>query len=465
VIFLLLAGIVLGMYFTNPGHFFQADTVFWFDHRLHSFGEFLQSFGSLDPGGWYRPLTNPTIESLFFPIFGFNPTPYRVIIFGLFFLDVLLVWALVRRVTGSKFAAGFAAVFFSSHTVNAYITYDVAFTPELGLLGLYVATVLFFLTYLQTGSRSAYAASLITQVLCFFCKEPSVTLPFMLLTAQMILERKWKPSTWRNVLPHFALLAIYLVFVLGRLGVARQAFDPKAIAFVYGGSAITDNLHSGVLWAMNLPRGVHTQFRHLSVDRYRFFAGFAALTALLMLCAIRLKGRYLAFGLAWFCITVAPMLPLEGHFLPYYLFLPLAGLSVAIGAAFDYGHAQLAKLHRGAANAVALVIAGALVAVCAVTVRYDVNDNYLMGDSARISSNSLADMRRMYPQLPPAAVIYIDDSKEPVWWNHASGGLFRLAYGDDSLQALYASLGDKKPPNDRLILLRHTSGGRLAPDD
>ena len=53
---------------------------------------------------------------------------------------------------------------------------------------------------------------------------------------------------------------------------------------------------------------------------------------------------------AWFLIAVSPPLPLFEHFLPYYLFLPLAGFSLAIGIIFDAVYRKLP------ASAVAIVL-------------------------------------------------------------------------------------------------------------
>jgi hypothetical protein len=48
-------------------------------------------------------------------------------------------------------------------------------------------------------------------------------------------------------------------------------------------------------------------------------------------------------------ITLAPALPLVAHFLPYYLFLPVAGLSIALGTAITWLYDRAARFHGSVA--------------------------------------------------------------------------------------------------------------------
>jgi hypothetical protein len=125
--FLLLAVGEFVLYFSNPGHYFQQDTLFWFTKRMHSFREFFWSFFELDPAAWYRPLTNRTVQSVLYPIIGMRPVVYHLLLFPIFFCNSAAVFYLTYRLTRRLLAAGLATVFFSVNTVNAYVTYDVAF--------------------------------------------------------------------------------------------------------------------------------------------------------------------------------------------------------------------------------------------------------------------------------------------------------------------------------------------------
>src|SRR5687768_15272423 len=143
------------LYFSNPGHFFTTDTMFWFSQRLHSFSEFLETFTKLDPAGWYRPLTNRTVQSLLYPVIGLQPTLYHLLLFPIFFLNSLGVFYLTFLLTRRFVAAGIATLFFSFHTVGAYVTYDVAFFVELVYPLFYISGAIAAVHYIR--SRKPYA--------------------------------------------------------------------------------------------------------------------------------------------------------------------------------------------------------------------------------------------------------------------------------------------------------------------
>src|SRR5262245_40332797 len=67
------------VYFTGNNHFFQGDTIHWFYVRHKTAGDFILNFFKLDSGGWYRPLTNGSVQSMFFPMWGLNPSGYRIV--------------------------------------------------------------------------------------------------------------------------------------------------------------------------------------------------------------------------------------------------------------------------------------------------------------------------------------------------------------------------------------------------
>src|SRR5207247_10317992 len=110
-----------------------------------SLTQFLRECNRQHNSGWYRPLSNETIESILFPIFGLNPAGYRIPVYALFILDTIAVYALALPITRRRIAAVIATFFFNVHTTNAFTTYDVCFTPELLYTFLYLGLLLAYL--------------------------------------------------------------------------------------------------------------------------------------------------------------------------------------------------------------------------------------------------------------------------------------------------------------------------------
>ena len=60
----------------------------------------------------HRPL-GMLVYKIHFDLFHLEPLPYRITVFLLNALNVLLVYLVLRKMIGSGYAAGFGALFFS----------------------------------------------------------------------------------------------------------------------------------------------------------------------------------------------------------------------------------------------------------------------------------------------------------------------------------------------------------------
>lgn len=443
IFFLTLGALEYLLYFRPPGHFFQGDTIFLFYHRHKSISDFLTSFITLDPSSWYRPLTHRTIQSLFFPVFGLEPAGYRVIHFILFFAAIVATYKLASTIFERRVAACVATFFFTIHTVNAYITYDVTLSAELIYATLYVFAVTAYLRRNLRLSLICFAASLCS-------KESAVTLPATLFVLEIILNGKSIRDAITGMRAHLAVAVVYVAFVVGYLGVQHSAFQsilkmpgPEfAYRFALDRTIVTNADHA-LTWAFNLPRGWHTQWRGLAGWMIVFLKGFRAAVILISAWLLfRPERKYVLAGMAWFIITVSPALPLFEHFIPYYLFLPVVGFSIVIGIAFDAAFRRIANYSRPVASVAVGVPLAVLLVICAVSVRHDQNGNRILGLSSRDAENSLTDLRKSHPTLAPNTTIYITDAEEPdLSWDLAQAGLFQMHFNDESIQAEYWSWG------------------------
>jgi hypothetical protein len=453
------------LYFRHAGHFFQGDTVFLLDHRVHSVAGFLREFVVLHGSGWYRPLANEPIESILYPIFGLRPVPYHVPVYAVFILVTLMVYALAYRLTSRRLVAVIAAMFFNIHSSNAYTTYDVGFTPELFFALFYLVSVLAYWQYLQQGRKSALGISAGCFIASLLSKEAAVTLPGTLMVMHVLLGPPAGPAARRfaaavrSTAVHTVLLVAYLIFVLGYLHVVGMTFaklvappaptDAAGYDLVFNKTTIVQNAVLGSSWAFNIPDGWWGRWRNLTPGMLAFLEGFRVLVlagGLVLLMTTR--RNLLLFGFAWFFITLLPALPLANHFLPYYTFVPIAGLSLIVGTVLAWVHDSLCRVHRFAALAfVVLMLAGTLYATNRA-IRQEIQDNLLLGGSAQLALNSVNDMKRLYPALPPNANLYFDDTSDPLAWSQSVGGLLRMAYGVD-LSVHYASAGDPLPAWER----------------
>jgi hypothetical protein len=460
---LLLAG-QIALYFPNPGHFFQTDTLLWFSLRLHSFGDFFKSFFERDPAGWYRPLTNRTIQSLLYPIVGLNPTIYHLLLLPVFFLNSVLVYCLTLRLTQRKVAGGIATVFYSVHTVNAYVTYDVAFFTELAYTCFYVLGALSALRYIQSGQRAARWLSVGFYILALLSKEAAVSLPATVAVLGWFggdSKIGWKARARRTIsiaAPHFLVMAFYLVFAIGYLHVGGEALSnvlrapdpqgPPSYQVTFGTSMVT-NLDLALTWAFNLPRGWHTQLRPVDPWMDEFLKAFRFVMIVLAVSLLFTEKRRVVFiGLAWFVIALSPMLALANHFLPYYLYLGLIGFSVVIGTAVEDKFAALARWPKTRLAAL-LVLFIPLGIICVRCIRSDVASYPLAGGVATPASRVYAQIKQLHPVIGKGALLYFLDSGTSLA-SIASPWLFRGMYQDPSLETRFETEGGVRPSEEDL---------------
>jgi hypothetical protein len=469
------------LYFWDIGHFFQGDTVFTINHRPTSIWTYLRAFTQLHPSGWYRPLANQWVEPTFYPMFGLEPTAYRIPVYAVFFGVTIAVYALVWKMTQRRLAAAIATFFFSIHTINAYVTYDVAFMPELMYTFFYVTSILAYLRHAKDGGRSRLLISLALFTASLLSKEAAVTLPGTLLALHVLTGYESKPDSRHSVLrerfiaPLYALrwhgliLLCYLLFVVGHLHVmgvslgtlvksAPADHAPQGYEFFILDQAVLKNVDIAMTWAFNIPRGWITEVRNLDSGLVSALKLFRFLTvALLVAVLFTQQRRLLLWGIAWFLITLTPALPLLNHFLPYYLFLPIVGFSLAVGCAFTFACDKLGKSPLLAL----LVVIPALAVVFhanSVSIHADIANNVVLGGSAKAALNSIESLKRLYPVLPSDRIVYVIDDQEPLWWHHDYGALIRMSYNADNVTALYSSFGQRPPedtPPGKMIVLRY----------
>lgn len=439
------------IFFNDYRHFFMGDTLLWIGYRYHSLSDFFRGFVAVDPTLWYRPLAQRTVVSVLYPLAGLNPIPYRVVSFVLFFACTVAVFVVTKRLTDSRRNAWLSTLFFAPHVTHAFTTYDSAFVPELVYTLFFVASVICWVSWLRGRNRKAWIASAILFVGGLLSKEAAVTLPFTLLAIWLFFPRENRPRL-RSLAPHLVILGCYLVFAIGFLHIRavsfRQLMDKPGVAGHPGyqlvlGENLKDSTSIAFSWAFSISRGIYGQWPPIKgwmVDALKIVRVLICVSAFFALFSSR--RRYVLMGLLWFLIAAAPTLPLLDHFLPYYLFGPLVGFSIAVGAALDWAYEWFLQYSRPLAFGTCFLVIGLVAVIDAGAARRVAVRHFLLGGSAKSAQNGMNDMLALHPRIPKGTTLVIFDEEAPsVPWNQAFGKVYQLAYQDESIRTEYASGG------------------------
>ena len=442
--FALLGILEILIYFRQPQHFFIRDSLTWLTFRYRSLGEFIGGFFHVDPGLWYRPLTQRTLDSVLFPLAGLNPIPYHVCGFILFFSCTFAVYRFVKKITESTRTAWLATLFFALQVINTFITYDPAFTPEMVYTLFSIGTAIAYVSYLRNPSRGARIASLLWFTGSLLSKETAVALPFALLAISLLLGTH--RVKLRSVAPYFVLLSAYLIFGIGYVHIrnltfekfwGKQSEDTGTNYQLVFGRNVLDNGRVALSWAFNIPASswrLSSTWMLLLLKSLRVVVCAAAFFLL-----FTPHRKFVLLGLIWFYCFCAPTLPLLNHFLPHYLFAPLVGFSLTIGVILNWIYEQTARSMPSFARPGFVVLFAALALVTA-NGRRNIAEGAFLGGDAQDALNKLNDVRSAYPRLPKHATLVLFDEESPLdSWDHQLSSLFQMGYGDDSIRTQYTS--------------------------
>lgn len=232
---------------------------------------------------------------------GLRFPPYVAAIHALHFVNILLVWLLMRRLSLGRIPAAAGAAFYAFHMG----VFDALWKP------MYVFDLLcalFSLASLVAWTRRRWVLSFIAFWLAYKAKELAVMLPLALAAYELWLSQETGRRRWLRLAPFFAV---------------SVSFGLQAIWFRHPGA----HAYRMELSLATLPKTVPFYAERV------FLVPWAGLAVLALPLVIR--DRRVWFGAACLALFAAPLILLPGRVFAAYLYLPLAGLAVALAASLE----------------------------------------------------------------------------------------------------------------------------------
>jgi hypothetical protein len=404
---------------------FLGDDFAWLIHstEFYNFHEFLVAVFKPMAQGTIRPWSDRIFFIVFYRIFGLDPLPFHIWAMLTQCANILLLLAIVRRLTGSRLAAWMAALIW---TVNTSQPIALAWTSAYNepLCALFILGAFhFLLRYLETGQRRYWIWQWVIYLLGFGALELNVIYPALASAYTLLCARKYFVRT----LPLFAPAVLYTIV-------------HSVVAPTTGGAYV---MHFGApmlktfyaYWSRTLAAGFLASM--IRLPGWQVTGAIALMTLGLMggvLCRAWKGDRLPLFGLLWFLFLIAPVLPLTGHVVEYYPFLGSLGLAIAAGWLLALARRQPLGW-RLAAAIVALVYIGYSVD----TSRRSAQWEYRRSQRVR---RLIQGVQRAH-ELHPGKIILIDNVDEELFWTGFIDHPFKLL----DVDYLYLT-----PGSDRLII-------------
>jgi hypothetical protein len=439
-------------------HFFNGDSLFFFSHRVESWADIWRVFKGPDNLWQYRPLTFVIFSFVLEPLFGINRLGYNLFPLLVHAGNTLIVFRILCTLGLADRAALFGTFIFGAHCAAFYVTYDVAFLPDLSFSLFYLTSVLFFIKSLRAEKRVSLALSLLFFILALFCKEAAVTLPAVVVAISFLWGKEgFSPAQvsigraagvcFRRSFPFIVLGAVYLGFhwivkagQMSGLGIDHPhhiELGLQSLRFKY----------KYLKWAFNLPDSLMFNFEGLA--NYLIALSTAVFAIPFVLSTIRrlLRLNRLAWcGCVWFVVALSPVLFLSNLTMHHNLYVPLVGLALVFG---NWLHDAVEWFeHFGKARARAVVVAFVAFYIAAVFFHnlHAIKDSWI-AEASSIAETSLHDIQRQRPTLPDGATLYFVDrsSLGSLRWFYDYGTLVRLFYPSGTQQIIFIDRGYKLP--------------------
>jgi tetratricopeptide (TPR) repeat protein len=285
-------------------------------------------------------------------LFGFNPGRGHVSSLIIHIISAIVLFGVLRKMTGALWASGFVAAVFAFHPLHVESVAWIAERKDV-LSGLFwMLTLAAYLGYVRGSGAVWYAATLVIFGLGLMAKPMLVTLPFVLLLLDFWpLERFGRRSFGRLVaekVPFFILSAVSSVvtFIVQQRGGAVVQIEAVPFWIRLGNTFISYAVYIGkMIWPSGLAVFYPYAFSKSSVWPVVLAAlAFFAISIWAVLLAAR--RRYLFTGWFWYVGTLVPVIGLvqvgTQARADRYMYLPSIGIAVVAA----WGAAELSAKWR-----------------------------------------------------------------------------------------------------------------------
>jgi hypothetical protein len=307
-------------------------------------------------------------------LYGLQPAGHHLTSVVLHAVNAILLFLVLRRMTGAFWPSAFVATIFGVHPLRAESVAWVSERKDVLSGTFFVLTLAAYQAYVSRPSRWRYVAVLLALALGLMSKPMLVTVPVVLLLLDYWPLARWTRATAavliREKLP---LLALALVSIPLTLVAQRDAIQPLDALPLHDRLANAAQAYVAYLGDLIVPVGL-VVFRPRGPLDVWTTALALGLLGVMTAAAVHLRRTrpYVLVGWAWYVVMLAPTIGIVQVGIQAradrYTYLPQIGLALLVA----WGAADLARRWRGG-RAVVAVAAAAVSAAATVPARAQVS--------------------------------------------------------------------------------------------
>ena len=264
--------------------------------------------------------------------YGLNPTGYHFSNTLFHFINSILVYQLVLRITQSGRGAFWASLIFLVHPLQVE---SVAWISERKNLLSFLFFALSFLSYLRGRSR---LLSLLFFLLACLAKTSVVILPLLLVLHDISFTNKNIKNIFMEKIPYFLIsLGIAVLALLSHANgnTIRDHPDMNPMNTVFSMVAVFKEYIIKIMFPINLNIWYPDQVYKSLMEPQVLIAILVIAVYVWLICRSYASQRVVFFGLVWFVIALLPV----SHIIPFpqmmadrFLYVPILGLMIAVTA-------------------------------------------------------------------------------------------------------------------------------------
>jgi Tfp pilus assembly protein PilF len=301
---------------------------------------------STEVSGNWHPLTWISLM-LDAELFGQSPRGFHLTNLALHIANTLLLFALLRMMTGAEWESAFVAAVFSVHPLHVESVAWIAERKDVLSMFWGLIAMLCWTRFVQRGQRSWVNWSLLAYTLCLMSKQMLVTLPCLLLVLdywplQRLHDEGNSEARWKcwvtltlEKLPHFGIGIVFCIiaWLSQDRGHTIQTLEDYSLNTRLLNAIAVYGLY---LWNTVWPTGlaVFYPYPQHSLLFEAAFSGLLLITITVQAVRMRRQHPYVISGWLWYLGTLVPVIGIVQigvqRMADRYTYFPMTGILIAV---------------------------------------------------------------------------------------------------------------------------------------